>query len=141
MKYFVKEILILFFSFIGLAGYSQTSGIPCPASVYVHFLGYKKEIRTNQSGEYSVCIFPDGSECDSWEFFRGTCGKKYSYCALKGCETESITELKDSYHIKYCACSCLDSLGNKIVTPLEEFMKQLGDTLINSNESRKRIGK
>jgi putative hemolysin len=130
MKYFVKEILILLFSSIGVVGHSQTNGMPCPASAYVLFLGYKEEIRTNQNGEYGVCIFPDGSECNSWEFYRGTCGKKYSYCALKGCETESISEFKDSYHIKYCVCSCTDSLGNKTITRLEEFMEQHGDTLI-----------
>ncbi|MBU1866793.1 MAG: DUF333 domain-containing protein, partial [Actinobacteria bacterium] len=24
-------------------------------------------------GTYGVCVFPDGSECDEWAFFRGEC--------------------------------------------------------------------
>jgi hypothetical protein len=32
------------------------------------------EIRTDQEGsQYGVCIFPDGSECEEWAFYRGEC--------------------------------------------------------------------
>jgi putative hemolysin len=50
------------------------AGLPNPASVYCEQQGYKLDIRTaaddSQSG---VCIFPDGSECDEWAYFRGEC--------------------------------------------------------------------
>jgi hypothetical protein len=37
--------------------------------------GYTSQIRTSSDGsQYGVCIFPDGSECDEWAFFRGECG-------------------------------------------------------------------
>jgi putative hemolysin len=49
-------------------------GMANPASVYCVEQGFKPEIRTaadeSQSG---VCIFPDGSECEEWAYFRGEC--------------------------------------------------------------------
>jgi len=43
--------------------------IPCPAAVYCGEQGYEYEIRTGEYGQYGVCIFPDGSECDEWQFY------------------------------------------------------------------------
>jgi putative hemolysin len=49
--------------------------LPNPASVYCEEQGYRVEIRTDDEGnQYGVCVFPDGSECDEWAFFRGECG-------------------------------------------------------------------
>jgi inhibitor of cysteine peptidase len=46
-----------------------------PASAYCEEQGYRVEIRTDEEGnQYGVCIFPDGSECEEWAFFRGECG-------------------------------------------------------------------
>jgi putative hemolysin len=59
-------------------------GLANPASVYCTGLGYREETRTNDAGEYGVCIFPDGSECDSWDFLAGRCGQGQSYCAQQG---------------------------------------------------------
>ncbi len=45
-----------------------------PASVYCEKQGYTLETRTDSEGnQYGVCIFPDGSECDEWAYFRGEC--------------------------------------------------------------------
>lgn len=50
------------------------SGLANPASVYCRDSGYELEIRTGQDGgQYGVCIFPDGSECEEWAFYRGEC--------------------------------------------------------------------
>lgn len=49
--------------------------LPNPASVYCEEQGYRVEIRTDdQGGQYGVCVFPDGSECDEWAYYRGECG-------------------------------------------------------------------
>lgn len=49
--------------------------MPNPASVYCEGHGYRLEIRTAADGSQSgVCIFPDGSGCDEWAYFRGECG-------------------------------------------------------------------
>jgi putative hemolysin len=51
------------------------ANIPNPASVYCEQNGNTLEIRTAADGSQSgVCIFPDGSTCDEWAYFRGECG-------------------------------------------------------------------
>lgn len=55
---------------------SQQS-IPNPASVYCEEHGGALEIRSDTDGnQYGVCIFPDGSECDEWAYYRGECAPK-----------------------------------------------------------------
>ncbi len=49
--------------------------MPNPASVYCEQYGNKLEIVTAADGSQSgVCVFPDGSICDEWAYFRGECG-------------------------------------------------------------------
>ncbi len=56
-----------------------------PASVYCADRGFQSEVRTDADGnQYGMCIFPDGSECEEWAFFRGECGLEYTYCAQQG---------------------------------------------------------
>lgn len=44
-----------------------------PATRFCLDKGYRSEIRQGKDGQYGVCIFADGSECDEWAFFRGEC--------------------------------------------------------------------
>lgn len=45
-----------------------------PAAVYCEDQGYRFEIITKEDGTpCSACVFPDGSACQSWDFFYGTC--------------------------------------------------------------------
>jgi putative hemolysin len=56
---------------------SPQANMPNPASVYCEQPGNRLEIRTAADGSQSgVCIFPDGSECDEWAYFRGECGPR-----------------------------------------------------------------
>jgi putative hemolysin len=49
--------------------------MPNPASVYCTQHGNKLEIKTAADGSQSgVCVFPDGSACDEWAYYRGECG-------------------------------------------------------------------
>ena len=49
--------------------------MPNPASVYCTQQGNKLEIRTAADGSQNgICVFPDGSTCDEWAYFRGECG-------------------------------------------------------------------
>jgi putative hemolysin len=51
------------------------ANMPNPASVYCEQNGNKLEIRTATDGSQNgVCIFPDGSTCDEWAYYRGECG-------------------------------------------------------------------
>lgn len=56
---------------------SSNVGIANPASQVCAAYGYKIEIRKDDSGgEIGYCIFPDGKECEEWQFFRDECGKE-----------------------------------------------------------------
>jgi putative hemolysin len=51
------------------------ASLPNPASVYCTQQGNKLEIRTAADGSQNgICIFPDGSTCDEWAYYRGECG-------------------------------------------------------------------
>lgn len=53
---------------------TEQAGLANPASVYCEEKGGKLEIRTDENGgQYGVCIFEDGSECEEWAYFRGEC--------------------------------------------------------------------
>lgn len=48
--------------------------MPNPASVFCQEQGYQSEIRTAEDGsQFGVCLFPDGSECDEWAYYRSEC--------------------------------------------------------------------
>ena len=50
------------------------ANMPNPASVYCTQQGNKLEIRTAADGsQYGICVFPDGSACDEWAYYRGEC--------------------------------------------------------------------
>jgi putative hemolysin len=135
MKYFLLfPVILLTFSMSP----SSDPPIPDPAWTYCKFLGYPIEIGRDAKGnESGYCLFPDGSSCEVWDFFRGNCGMKYSYCARKGCETYSVTEDKGSFEVTYCVCGCKDSSGNIVKIPMLQFMEQNGDTLIKPRTDRK----
>ena len=51
------------------------ANMPNPASVYCEQTGNKLEIRTAADGSQNgICVFPDGSTCDEWAYYRGECG-------------------------------------------------------------------
>jgi hypothetical protein len=50
-----------------------TMGMPNPASVYCEEQGGTVEMREAEGGTQGFCVFPDGGECDEWEFYRGEC--------------------------------------------------------------------
>jgi putative hemolysin len=53
---------------------SQGGSVPNPASVFCEQQGYTLEIRTAADGSQTgVCVFPDGSECDEWAYYRAEC--------------------------------------------------------------------
>jgi putative hemolysin len=60
-------------------------GIPNPASFYCEEMGYELELRENEDGGMEgVCIFPDGSECEEWEFLSGSCSIQWTFCQRQG---------------------------------------------------------
>jgi putative hemolysin len=66
---------ILLMALTACATPQATAGMPNPASVHCEQNGNQLEIRTAADGsQYGLCIFPDGSTCDEWAYYRGECG-------------------------------------------------------------------
>jgi putative hemolysin len=53
-------------------------GLPNPASKFCEDQGYQLEIREEAGGSVGYCLFPDGSECEEWAYFRGECAPETS---------------------------------------------------------------
>lgn len=53
---------------------NQNAQLANPASVYCVEHNGTLDIRTDETGgQYGVCVFDDGTECDEWKFFNGEC--------------------------------------------------------------------
>jgi len=56
------------------AATSTQVGLPNPASVHCRETGNTLEVQTAaDGGQHGVCVFPDGSVCDEWAYFREEC--------------------------------------------------------------------
>jgi len=80
-------------------------GTPNPAAVYCHELGYEPQIQTKKDGaQYTICVFPDKSACDAWDFFKGTCGIEFSYCATQGYDLKVVTDRRSYFTKDHAVC-------------------------------------
>jgi len=79
-------------------------GMANPADVYCYELGYELEAVDTDAGQYSLCVFPDGSKCDAWSFLEGTCGESYSYCARQGYDLIVKTDGQNPFSVEYAVC-------------------------------------
>ena len=79
-----RKALVPLFMLIGLvllasctskqASPTPQANMANPASVHCEQKGGKLELRQDASGAVAgICIFPDGSECDEWAYYRGEC--------------------------------------------------------------------
>jgi putative hemolysin len=66
-------VLCLFLAMAVLTGCRREPQLANPASVYCEKNGGTLEIRDDVDGQVGICVFPDGSECDEWAFYRGEC--------------------------------------------------------------------
>ena len=67
--------------------------MPNPASVYCEQNGNKLEIRTAADGsQYGICVFPDGSTCEEWAYYRGECGPAAEKSPTPAMTVEATTE-------------------------------------------------
>ena len=82
--------------------------MPNPASRFCRDQGYQLEMRTDAGGTTGYCVFPDGSECEEWAYYRGECGPAETtlesplglpnpasqYCLDQGYELEMRTDAR-----------------------------------------------
>jgi len=71
----IITLTIILTALTACASPQSPAGLPNPASVYCEQNGNTLEIVTAADGSQSgQCIFPDGSACDEWAYYRGECG-------------------------------------------------------------------
>ena len=68
--------------------------IPNPASTYCFDNGGKIEMSQSDAGVQGICVFPDGSECEEWQYYRGECKPESSKPTVSSLE---ITTEKEQY--------------------------------------------
>jgi putative hemolysin len=74
------------------------AGLPNPASVYCKEQGNKHEIRMAADGSQNgICVFPDGSTCDEWAYFRGECGLAPQMSPTPSMAEEATTDASGGY--------------------------------------------
>jgi putative hemolysin len=60
-----------------------TAGLANPATQYCLEKGGQSDIRISpDGGEIGFCVFPDGSECEEWAFYRNECAMGSAYRAM-----------------------------------------------------------
>jgi putative hemolysin len=94
-------------------------GLPNPASVYCEEQGYTLEMRTDENGTYGVCVFPDGSECEEWAFYRGECrpGTEVQPTEVPVAPTEPSPEAPDPARARDAALDYIFDRYGEIVFP------------------------
>ena len=103
------NILISFVLFLpGCSGNNSVvppaSAIP-PAGPYCMALGYAAVHGANSGS----CVFPDQSACPEWDFYRGKCGRKFSYCEKNGFALEARSDHMGSWTAEYGVCIFADA--------------------------------
>jgi putative hemolysin len=72
-------------------------GVPPSAADYCQKLGYELD--------GSTCRFPDGTSCEEWSFYYGTCGQAHSYCAMHGGTVTNESRDMGSYTASVAVCT------------------------------------
>lgn len=76
-----------------------------PASLYCVDLGYQ--------AKDEACIFPDGTQCEQWAFWRGECGGAHSFCARQGGTIAAVTDTSAGWTAVYAVCTLPDGRACK----------------------------
>jgi len=75
-----------------------------PAAIYCEELGYTYTTFSAPTGDYSICRFPDGSQCDAWDFLEGQCAPDFSLCTRLGYTVEQRRDGDNEFSPEYAVC-------------------------------------
>ena len=105
-----------------------------PAAVYcTEVMGYDYRIENDaEGGQRGFCVLPDNQECEQWDFYAGSCGADYSYCAREGYDLETRRDGQDPFSPSYALC--LEKDGQLAGTAsqlsaLSEIASKLNDSI------------
>ncbi len=84
-----------------------------PAAVYCTDLGYTyANIADGSGGIQGMCVFPDHTRCDAWDFLAGKCAQHYSYCSQQGYHVRTAKDAAGGFAQEVAICT--DSEGQDI---------------------------
>ena len=138
-KLFILVVILFTFQMFGKA---QRGNYPNPAAAYCELLGYKYQVDQDSNGnQKGVCILPDSSKVDAWDFYRGKVKKEYSYCERNGYSMETKIVQKNGFTVEcpYCVGDSNIKGKNFEEIPMLELMDMNGDTLIINRTKRQNI--
>ena len=52
---------------------NSQAGLANPASVYCQENGGVIEIMSDERGQFGICILENGTRCDEWKYYQGSC--------------------------------------------------------------------
>lgn len=109
----------------------EETALPNPASQNCLDKGGKLEIIKETAGEYGLCKFPDGSECEEWKLFRNECSQGQSVKADASHPYQgSIVKSGKNYLFK-------DSSGTEYTLTLsDKASKELSERLANEADGK-----
>ena len=95
----------------------KVTKLPDQASIYCQKRGFSPEVRVDSTGkEYKVCVFPDGNECDQFEFLREKCGREYKNVTKEQLVKKGLDSIKEDLRKGNCKDGCALNVGEKKVT-------------------------
>jgi C1A family cysteine protease/putative hemolysin len=133
----IFSLLIVFVLFVSVTANGQMKGYVNPAAVYCEKMGCTYEIRKDEKGNSKgICILPNDSVVDAWDFYKGKVGREYSYCAKKGYSTEYV--LTDSGGFRTECAVCVQKLikGGQTRISMTDLMEKNGEPLITIPEKK-----
>jgi uncharacterized protein len=113
---FKSKIAVLVFIFVMSAFCQSAMAIMAnPAAEYCTALGYQWKMKTTPVGDVGLCVLPDGTEVDEWNFVTGKTGEKYNYCSQKGYKTKLLSSDTRCDTVYSSDCSvCVLADGNEV---------------------------
>ncbi len=77
--------------------------VPTPPSIANPASKYCADLNYTLVGQN--CTFTDGTSCGQWAFYRGNCGKQFSFCEKNGYTLENRTDrMGVSFTMQYAVC-------------------------------------
>jgi len=113
----------------------SVSAMPNPAAVYCTQMGYESStVTSDDSSQKDICHIADlGIDCDSWEFYKGTCGKDANACAKNGYDTVTENKGEDAYSPEYAVCVPKQDALTGLVTLTGPHVRNFVAYLITGN--------